>query len=479
MKLKSLLIGSAAILAASSAARAADAIVVEPEPVEYVRVCDMYGTGFFYIPGTETCIKFDGYVRSTYATGHTTTKYTSGTFNLGSLTGNPLRTPIFGPYTFGVGTDSATWTAVVQKTGTTTAFIPGVTVVTPSGGIFAGTTITATTTTANNGFLKPVAAGKTKNNWHSWTYRARFNIDVRNETEYGTLRSYIRFQAGDTNTMDGNAVVDQARIELAGFRLGYGDSAWDTSHAGSPAIYSGFRAGPQGLYFDYTWQSDALAVTVGFIDVDSGGPNFGGTTAATGGSSGVFYAAASYAADFGTFTFVAAQNNEANMLKYYTAGKYAGTVHSTNDADWTYSINAKIPLADSGWTIGGWYDWSDNPYSALLTQAGVVPGTTENWGIWVSGNLSDNLSAYAMYSAAKGEAEIDNLNALFGFGDTIAKNSGERWALGVIWTPVSQLSVQAEYFSQTNTTKMGYAGLNLGKLETETDGFAVRVTRSF
>ena len=49
MKLKSLLIGSAAILAASSAARAADAIVVEPEPVEYVRVCDMYGTGFFYI----------------------------------------------------------------------------------------------------------------------------------------------------------------------------------------------------------------------------------------------------------------------------------------------------------------------------------------------------------------------------------------------------------------------------------------------
>jgi hypothetical protein len=25
-------------------------------PVEYVRVCDAYGTGYFYIPGTETCV---------------------------------------------------------------------------------------------------------------------------------------------------------------------------------------------------------------------------------------------------------------------------------------------------------------------------------------------------------------------------------------------------------------------------------------
>ncbi|NSZ86924.1 porin [Agrobacterium tumefaciens] len=64
MNIKSLLIGSAAALAAVSGAQAADAIVAaEPEPMEYVRVCDAFGTGFFYIPGTETCLKFDGYVR--------------------------------------------------------------------------------------------------------------------------------------------------------------------------------------------------------------------------------------------------------------------------------------------------------------------------------------------------------------------------------------------------------------------------------
>lgn len=64
MNIKSLLLGSAAALVAVSGARAADAVVVaEPEPMEYVRVCDVYGTGYFYIPGTETCLRVGGYVR--------------------------------------------------------------------------------------------------------------------------------------------------------------------------------------------------------------------------------------------------------------------------------------------------------------------------------------------------------------------------------------------------------------------------------
>jgi hypothetical protein len=65
MNIKSLLLGSAAALVAVSGARAADAVVVaEPEPVEYVRICDAYGAGFFYVPGTETCLKVSGYVRA-------------------------------------------------------------------------------------------------------------------------------------------------------------------------------------------------------------------------------------------------------------------------------------------------------------------------------------------------------------------------------------------------------------------------------
>jgi Porin subfamily len=63
MNIKSLLLGSAAALAAVSGARAADAVMAEPEAVEYVRVCDAYGAGYFYIPGTETCLKIGGYIR--------------------------------------------------------------------------------------------------------------------------------------------------------------------------------------------------------------------------------------------------------------------------------------------------------------------------------------------------------------------------------------------------------------------------------
>jgi len=59
-----LLTSAAAFAAASTPVFAADAIVAaEPEPVEYVRVCDAYGTGYFYIPGTETCLKVSGYIR--------------------------------------------------------------------------------------------------------------------------------------------------------------------------------------------------------------------------------------------------------------------------------------------------------------------------------------------------------------------------------------------------------------------------------
>ena len=67
MKLvKSLLLGSAAGLAAVAGAQAADLPVKKAAPVEYVRVCSTYGAGFFYIPGTETCLRVGGRVRAEY-----------------------------------------------------------------------------------------------------------------------------------------------------------------------------------------------------------------------------------------------------------------------------------------------------------------------------------------------------------------------------------------------------------------------------
>lgn len=57
----SVFLGTAASLVAVAGAGAADLPMAEP--VEYVKVCDTYGSGFFYIPGSETCLKISGFVR--------------------------------------------------------------------------------------------------------------------------------------------------------------------------------------------------------------------------------------------------------------------------------------------------------------------------------------------------------------------------------------------------------------------------------
>jgi hypothetical protein len=171
MNIKSLLLGSAAALAVVSGAQAADAVVAaEPEPVEYVRVCDAYGTGYFYIPGTETCLKIAGYVR----------------FDVG-----------FG---FGDAYD-------------------------------------------NNG----------GEDWQTHT-RAHVSFDAKSDTEYGTLTSRIVLEGNRTSGVPrggpdddfvgaSNAgiasdgfVIDEAYIDLAGFRVGRFASWWDNDFSGETDI---------------------------------------------------------------------------------------------------------------------------------------------------------------------------------------------------------------------------------------------------
>src|SRR5262249_17492981 len=58
----SLFLSSAASLLAVAAAQAAD-LPVKAKPVEYVKVCNLYGAGFWYVPGTDTCLKIGAFVR--------------------------------------------------------------------------------------------------------------------------------------------------------------------------------------------------------------------------------------------------------------------------------------------------------------------------------------------------------------------------------------------------------------------------------
>ncbi|MGU3325889.1 porin [Methylobacterium mesophilicum] len=76
----SLLLGSAATLAMAGGAAAADLPVGTAAPIAYVRVCSAYGTGFFFIPGADTCLRVSGRARfeGGYITSYTRQAGTNG-----------------------------------------------------------------------------------------------------------------------------------------------------------------------------------------------------------------------------------------------------------------------------------------------------------------------------------------------------------------------------------------------------------------
>src|SRR4029078_9535561 len=67
---KSLLLGGAAGFVAVAGAQAADLPVKAKAAVQYVKVCSLYGAGFYYVPGTDTCLKMGGWIRAEYAYGY-------------------------------------------------------------------------------------------------------------------------------------------------------------------------------------------------------------------------------------------------------------------------------------------------------------------------------------------------------------------------------------------------------------------------
>ncbi|MFG1344600.1 porin [Xanthobacter autotrophicus DSM 431] len=170
---KSLLLGSAAGLVAVAGAQAAD-LPVKAKAVEYVKVCSAYGAGYFYIPGTDTCIKIGGYARfDTYVNA-------VGTFNpaISSAAGTAFNGPGVGnlAYPFSDADDADYLTRV----------------------------------------------------------RGVFDMDARTQTDYGTLRSYVRFgaewnsQAGAGSGPNSGVYFERAFIQFSGFTFGYTQSFFDT-----------------------------------------------------------------------------------------------------------------------------------------------------------------------------------------------------------------------------------------------------------
>jgi hypothetical protein len=164
---KSLFLGSAAGLVAVAGAQAAD-LPVKAKPVQYVKICSLYGAGFYYIPGTDTCIKLGGFVRA------------EENFNSnGSYAQYHNHSNTAAPATGGTGS-----------------------------------------------FFN--FDNKDENRYFSRT-RGLISVDARSQTQYGTLRAYLdmSMQDDNSNTVGGSPYfqtragwANNAFIQFAGFTFG-------------------------------------------------------------------------------------------------------------------------------------------------------------------------------------------------------------------------------------------------------------------
>ena len=83
------LLGSLASVAMMSVAGAADLPMKAKAPaVQYVKICSLYGAGFYYIPGTDTCLKIGGFIRVDAHYGATAAPHESVDFTANYRSGN-------------------------------------------------------------------------------------------------------------------------------------------------------------------------------------------------------------------------------------------------------------------------------------------------------------------------------------------------------------------------------------------------------
>lgn len=200
MKLvKSLLLGSAAGIAAVAGAQAADLPSRKAAPVEYVRVCSAYGAGFFYIPGTDTCLRVGGRVRAEYAVG---TRYGDfqdayGTRARGRLNVDARTATAYG-----------TLRAFFRYEITNNSGIYNAGAITPlnTGAVVAGpfrTTSSATSTNLDLAFIQfgPITAGKAQSFFDFYANDYNFASARTSDTRLNLLAYTATFGSGFSATI--------------------------------------------------------------------------------------------------------------------------------------------------------------------------------------------------------------------------------------------------------------------------------------
>ena len=195
---RSFLLGTAALFAGSLSAQAAD--LAAAEPVEYVKICDAYGAGYFFIPGSsDTCLRISGYVRTYFAyQGRNQNNSSTQIDSAATSTINPVIVNaggILGPAGI-VGVPAANAAnanalnyANYGAVGNDIALAAGT-------GALSGAAAARLNALGPNYVL--FANAETSDQYVSGI-RALLRFDARTKTEWGVLRSFFEFAAATSN----------------------------------------------------------------------------------------------------------------------------------------------------------------------------------------------------------------------------------------------------------------------------------------
>src|SRR6185312_10662697 len=193
--MKSLLLGSAAGIVAVASAQAADLPTRKAAPVEYVRVCNVGGITGWTLPGSDTCVKFSGYLTAQFEGGNLTTQYNYGSIGeAADAAANPL-----------VPQSAAVAAALAGISGLDSRFTQRV-------------LIQASAAQGNTTFYRPQTG---------WTTRANFGFDLASNTAYGPLIAHFDINSENGNGFDntgGYTYLNTGYVTWAGITAGKAQS---------------------------------------------------------------------------------------------------------------------------------------------------------------------------------------------------------------------------------------------------------------
>jgi hypothetical protein len=243
--IKSLLLGSAAGIVAVATAQAADLPTRKAAPVEYVRVCNVGGITGWTLPGSDTCVKFSGYMTAHIIGGNVQTQYNSAS----AASSAPGGTALYPGVSAALGDPNGTHLSqILMVQGSDVApnvfngagvpiTLNGVTYA-PGATIFSAPTTAAAATQTAGGFpvITPAAAVALANNKNAifnrsttgWNIRANFGFDLASNTAYGPLIGHFDLNSDLGNGLDSpngsNTYVNTGYVTWAGITAGKAQS---------------------------------------------------------------------------------------------------------------------------------------------------------------------------------------------------------------------------------------------------------------